>query len=116
MFYFYEEMLIIVVAMLQYKYNNASLPKGQEKRRKRLKAVFALQKDPNPKPLLARYNAAREFDSGRNTVIVRGNRGPKYPYRACFVIFWGRKNIAGECSLKIPYSTIAVNVVFGLVY
>ena len=52
MFYFYEEMLIIVVAMLQYKYNNASLPKGQEKRRKRLKAVFALQKDPNPKPLL----------------------------------------------------------------
>ena len=24
------------------------------------------------------------------------------------MIFWGRKNIAGECSLKIPYSTIAV--------
>ena len=25
------------------------------------------------------------------------------------MIFWGRKNIAGESSLKIPYSTIAVN-------
>ena len=25
------------------------------------------------------------------------------------MIFWGAKNIAGECSLKIPYSTIAVN-------
>ena len=24
------------------------------------------------------------------------------------MIFWGLKNIAGECSLKIPYGTIAV--------
>ena len=28
--------------------------------------------------------------------------------RACFVVFWGAQNIAGESSLKIPYSTIAV--------
>ena len=27
------------------------------------------------------------------------------------MIFWGRKNIAGECSLKIPYSTIADNAI-----
>ena len=29
--------------------------------------------------------------------------------RACFVIFWGAQNIAGERSPQIPYSTIAVN-------
>ena len=32
--------------------------------------------------------------------------------RACFVVFWGAQNIAGESSLKIPYSTIAVNPVY----
>ena len=31
--------------------------------------------------------------------IVEKQRA-KIPYRACFVIFWGRKNIAGESSLK----------------
>ena len=48
----------------------------------------------------------------RHTCSILGqlsrNKGQKYHYRACFMIFWGRKNIAGECSLKIPYSTIAV--------
>ena len=90
MFYFYEEMLIIVVAMLQYKYNNASLPKGQEKRRKRLKAVFALQKDPNPKPLLLASDQ-REIE-GQNTMLY-----------SVFCDILGAQNIAGECSLKIPY-------------
>ena len=34
-----------------------------------------------------------------------------YRYRACFVIFWGAQNIAGESSLKMPYAygTKAVN-------
>ena len=32
-------------------------------------------------------NTIAEFDSGPKYRLVRGNRGPKYPYRACFVIF-----------------------------
>ena len=28
------------------------------------------------------------------------------------MIFWGRQNIAGESSLKIPYGTIAVNCIY----
>ena len=32
-------------------------------------------------------NTTAEFDSGPKYRLVRGNRGPKYPYRASFVIF-----------------------------
>ena len=50
-------------------------------------------------------NTTAGFDSGLN----RRKQRAKITDTACFVIFWGAKNIAGECSLKIPYSTIAVN-------
>ena len=39
--------------------------------------------------------------------VIKEQRA-KITDRACFVIFWGAQNIAGERSLKIPYSTIDV--------
>ena len=56
-------------------------------------------------------NATAEFDSGPKYRICVGIEGQNKSIERvlCFVIFWGAKNIAGECSLKIPYSTIAVN-------
>ena len=42
-------------------------------------------------------------------VSFQGIEGPNNRI-ACFVIFWGAQNIAGESSLKIPYGTKAVNM------